>query len=117
MDAQTVFVRHEMVAAMEPPRAVGGLPGWIHQRLFGSFSNSLLTVASVILLVALVWPTVRFLLIDAVWTGSSREDCLVETVRRPVGACWPFVAAKFRQFMYGFYPESEHWRVNLTYAL
>jgi general L-amino acid transport system permease protein len=25
--------------------------------------------------------------------------------------------AKFAQFMYGFYPASEQWRVNLTYAL
>jgi general L-amino acid transport system permease protein len=38
-------------------------------------------------------------------------------VGREVGACWPFVRAKFAQFMYGFYPESEQWRVNLTYAL
>ena len=66
---------------------------------------------------ALGWPTLRFLLIDAVWTGSSRDDCLPETVGRPVGACWPFIAAKFAQFMYGFYPETEHWRVDLTYAL
>ncbi len=59
----------------------------------------------------------RFLLIDAVWNGSSRADCLPETAGREVGACWPFITAKFAQFMYGFYPESEHWRVDLTYAL
>ena len=64
-----------------------------------------------------LWPTVKFLLIDAVWTGTSRVDCLPETVGREVGACWPFVRAKFTQFMYGFYPASEQWRVNLTYAL
>jgi len=50
---------------------------------------------------------VRFLLIDAVWTGSDRTACLAETAGRPVGACWPFIAAKFDQFMYGFYPASE----------
>ena len=47
----------------------------------------------------------------------ARVDCLPETVKHRVGACWPFVAAKFRQFMYGFYPQDQQWRVNLTYAL
>ena len=47
------------------------------------------------------------MLIDAVWDGSSRTDCLAEKVSRPVGACWPFIAAKFAQFMYGFYPADQ----------
>jgi len=34
-----------------------------------------------------------------------------------VGACWPFIQAKFTQFIYGFYPEAERWRVNLTFIL
>ena len=34
-----------------------------------------------------------------------------------VGACWPFMQAKFSQFIYGFYPEAERWRVNLTFVL
>ena len=34
-----------------------------------------------------------------------------------VGACWPFIQAKFTQFIYGFYPEPERWRVNLTFFL
>ena len=34
-----------------------------------------------------------------------------------VGACWPFIQAKFSQFIYGFYPEAERWRVDLTFAL
>ena len=59
----------------------------------------------------------RFLLIDAVWDGASRIDCLPEKVGREVGACWPFIGAKFRQLLYGFYPLQELWRVNLTAAL
>ena len=34
-----------------------------------------------------------------------------------VGACWPFIQAKFGQFIYGFYPEPERWRVNLVFLL
>jgi general L-amino acid transport system permease protein len=117
MSADLAYVRHKLIAPTAPPLAATGVLGWLRSRLFGSLSNSLLTVVSAVLLLVLVWPTIRFLVVDAVWTGASRVDCLPETVGRPVGACWPFIAAKFRQFMYGFYPESELWRVNLTYAL
>jgi general L-amino acid transport system permease protein len=117
MSAQSAYVRRELIAPLAPPLAATGVLGWVRPRLFSSVANSLLTVFSAILLVALAWPTIRFLIIDAVWDGASRVDCLPETVGRPVGACWPFITAKFRQFMYGFYPESELWRVNLTYAL
>src|SRR5438477_2635548 len=117
MDAQLAFVRLELIAAMEPPRPAVGMPTWLRQRLFGGVLNTLLTIASVALLVAVVWPATRFLLIDAVWTGSGREDCTAADTGRTIGACWPFIAAKLRQFMYGFYPADEQWRVNLTYAL
>src|SRR4051794_11348498 len=117
MDAQAAFVRRELIAPLEPPRVTAGVPGWMRQRLFDGVSNSILTVVSFAVLVAVLWPSFRFLFVDAVWAGSSRAECLPESVGRPVGACWPFIAAKFDQFIYGFYPQSEHWRVNLTYAL
>jgi len=114
---ETAFVRRELIAPLPPPLATRGLLGFLRWRLFGGVLNTVLTLLGLLLLLVLVPPAVRFLLIDAVWSGSSRTDCLAETVGRPVGACWPFVFAKFRQFMYGFYPESEQWRVNLTYVL
>jgi general L-amino acid transport system permease protein len=102
---------------MEPPRSAVGTIAWLRQRLFGSVLNAVATVLSAAIIAALVWPTIRFMLIDAVWVGASRVDCLPETVGRPVGACWPFITAKFAQFMYGFYPADQVWRVNLTYAV
>jgi general L-amino acid transport system permease protein len=117
MDAPLTFVRQELVAPRPPPLATGGIVGWMRERLFAGPIHSLLTIVSAVLLALVIWPTFRFLILDAVWSGTSRTDCLAETVGREVGACWPFVAAKFQQFMYGFYPESELWRVNLTYVL
>jgi general L-amino acid transport system permease protein len=111
------FVRHQMVAPIAPPRASIGAPAWLRQRLFGTLFNTIATLLSAVLVAALVWPAIRFMLIDAVWQGTSRTDCLSETVGRPVGACWPFITAKFAQFMYGFYPADQVWRVNLTYLL
>jgi general L-amino acid transport system permease protein len=106
------FVRRELAPSLPPPRAA------LQRRwnlLNGPF-NIGLTLVSLYLVWLLVIPAVRFLLIDAVWTGSSRADCLPETVGREVGACWPFIWAKLSQFVYGFYPESERWRVDLTFA-
>jgi len=111
------YVRRELIAPLPPPLATTGLLGFARQRLFGGVLNIVLTLLSLLLIIVVLPPLLRFLIIDAVWSGTSRTDCLEETLGRPVGACWPFVAAKFRQFMYGFYPEAEQWRVNLTYAL
>jgi general L-amino acid transport system permease protein len=117
MNAHATFVRRQMVAPMAPPRASGGAAARLWRQLFGSAFNAILTVLGAVLLAALLWPTIRFLLIDAVWVGASRTDCLPETLGRPVGACWPFITARFAQFMYGFYPADQIWRVNLTYAI
>jgi general L-amino acid transport system permease protein len=115
--SQPSYFRRALVEPEPPPVASTDTLRTTRARLFGSALNTMLTLVSAVVIVALVWPTVKFLFIDAVWTGSSRVDCLPETVGREVGACWPFVKAKFAQFMYGFYPESEQWRVNVTYAL
>jgi general L-amino acid transport system permease protein len=115
--SQPSYFRRALVEPEPPPVASTDTLRTTRARLFGGALNTMLTLVSAVVIVALVWPTVKFLFIDAVWTGSSRVDCLPETVGREVGACWPFVKAKFAQFMYGFYPESEQWRVNLTYAL
>jgi len=111
------FVRSQLIAPQESPRSDTGLSAWLRQRLFGGVLSTTATLLSALVLAASIWPTLRFLLIDAVWQGTSRTDCLAETVGRPVGACWPFVQAKFAQFMYGFYPADQVWRVNLTYAI
>ncbi|NRA89297.1 MAG: amino acid ABC transporter permease, partial [Rhizobiales bacterium] len=33
------------------------------------------------------------------------------------GACWAFIYRRWDQFIYGFYPDSERWRVNLSFVL
>jgi general L-amino acid transport system permease protein len=33
------------------------------------------------------------------------------------GACWAIIYVRFYQFMYGFYPRDEVWRVNLSYIM
>ena len=33
------------------------------------------------------------------------------------GACWVFIRVRFAQFVYGFYPEDQRWRVNLVWVI
>ena len=111
------FVRQELVPARAAPTKTTGVVGFLRTRLFNSPTNILLTIVSALLLWFTVVPAVKFLLVDAVWSGKDRTACLAENAGHPVGACWPFIQAKFSQFIYGFYPEPERWRVNLTFLL
>lgn len=115
--SETAYVAKTMIAPRTAPVQTTGVWGFLRTRLLNSPTNILLTVACILLLWFMIVPTVKFLLVDAVWQGSDRNACLPESVGRPVGACWPFIQAKFSQFIYGFYPERERWRVDLTFAI
>ena len=111
------FVRRELVPERAAPIKTTGFVGFVRTRLFNSPTNVLLTIGGILLLWFTVVPSVKFLLIDAVWTGKDRTACLAQGPDQTVGACWPFIQAKFSQFIYGFYPEAERWRVDLTFFL
>ena len=80
--------------------------GWCRQHLFSSPLNTLITLVLAGLLILMIPPMVSWLLIDATWTGESAQDC------QQGGACWAMIQARFGQFMYGFYPESERYRIH-----
>jgi general L-amino acid transport system permease protein len=115
--AAPVFVRQELVPERPAPIKTTGFVGFLRTRLFNSPTNILISIVSALLLWFTVIPSVKFLVIDAVWSGKDRNACLAENAGHVVGACWPYIQAKFTQFMYGFYPEQERWRANLTFIL
>ncbi len=115
--AASSFVREVLVPERAAPVKTTGLVGFLRTRLFNSPTNILLTIVSILLLWFTIIPALKFLLIDAVWRGADRNACLAENAGHTVGACWPYIQAKFTQFIYGFYPEPERWRVNLTFIL
>src|SRR5579859_772822 len=115
--ATSSFVRQELIPERTAPVRVTGFVGFVRTRLLNSPTNILLTLGSILLLWFTIVPAVKFLLVDAIWSGKDRNACLAENVGHTVGACWPFIRAKFSQFIYGFYPEAERWRVNLTFFL
>jgi len=110
------YVREAPAPALSPPITSVGVLGWMKANLFSSWPNVFLTLATIALLVWIVPPTVRFLLIDAVWSGSDRTACLAPEGGE-TGACWAFVRERMSYFIYGSYPVAERWRVDLFFAL
>src|SRR6202165_5041291 len=94
------FIRQELVPERAAPIKTAGFVGFLRTRLFNSPTNILLTIVSALLLWFIAVPALRFLLVDAVWSGTDRNACLAENAGHPVGACWPFIKAKFPQLMY-----------------
>lgn len=95
----------------QPARVTRAAIGWLRQNLFSSPLNAALTLLALYLLWVSVPPLVQWALIDADFLGETRADCDGD------GACWVFVTTRFDQFMYGFYPQGERWRVDLTLTL
>ncbi len=111
------YVRTAPPAPVAPPMAAFGPLRWIKDHLLSSVFNSALTVLIIALLVWIVPPLVKFLVIDAVWSGADREACLATPARPEVGACWAFVREWFSFFIYGPYPADQRWRVDVFFGL
>ena len=106
---ELVYVRREEEPVLAPPPGETGTVAWLRASRFSSATNTILTLLGVAFLIWAIPPIVRWAFIDAVWTGADRDACTAPGA----GACWPFVTAKFGQFIYGRYPLDERWRVNL----
>ncbi|HEY7382298.1 MAG TPA: amino acid ABC transporter permease [Beijerinckiaceae bacterium] len=111
------YVRADRMEALPPPALERGVLGWLRQNLFATIPQALLTLLALYLVYVVVPPIIKFFITDAVWTGTSREACREDVIGRPVGACWAYVIDKINYFIYGSYPVSERWRVNIFFVL
>ncbi|MCB1380506.1 MAG: amino acid ABC transporter permease [Alphaproteobacteria bacterium] len=107
------YVRTEEAPKLPAPPSTVGIQGWLRKNLFSSPLYTVLTIVLGAILLWYIWDTLYWALVTAVWTGSNREACLGENV----GACWPLVWDKFPQWIYGFYPIDERWRVNVVFIV
>ena len=102
---------------LPPPVSTSGAIGWARNNLFSSPLNIVLTVLSAWFLWTMIPPLLTWGLFDAVWQASSRKDCWAQMDVAEGAACWAFIADRLQVFIYGFYPEGERWRVNLSFVL
>lgn len=115
--APYAFVRKETLEQQAAPLSVAGPLAWVRNNLFSGPVNTLLTLLCVYIVATTLPELIRFYFIDAVWTGANRDACLADKVGRPVGACWAYVGDRLQYFIYGSYPISERWRVNIVFAM
>lgn len=98
-------------AELLPPVVSTGIVGWLRKNLFDTPLNAALTLLALYLLYLTIPPFLEWALLKADWSGTRAADC------SRAGACWVFIEVRLNQFIYGFYPLVEQWRVNLTVAL
>jgi general L-amino acid transport system permease protein len=70
--------------------------------------NGVLTVVLLVLLGKLVFTFVDWAFLEAVWRPDP------QACRGARGACWGFIAEKYRFILFGTYPYEEHWRPGLA---
>jgi general L-amino acid transport system permease protein len=114
-ETSVAFVRTEQVPASPPPASTSGLQGWLRENLFPTPLQSVLTILMGAVAGYILWLALDWAVFHAVFTGENGEACRGEG--RQEGACWPMVFARFPQWIYGFYPVAERWRVNVVFLL
>lgn len=96
---------------LPPPSSSVGAVRWAKQHLFSSPLNSAISVLAAYLIINLGYWVIDWAFINADWIGDDRNACTSS------GACWVFVTTRIGQFIYGFYPDSEVWRVNTVFIM
>ena len=87
---------------------------WVRKNLFSTWYNVILSaVAGYIIYIAVsgIW---QWGIADAIWQAENYRECLeINKANKANGACWAGVIVWFEAIIYGRYPDSEHWRINL----
>ena len=102
---------------LPPPRRTTGVAGWMYKNLFSSPLNVALTAVGVFVLYSILPPMLEWAFLKSIWTAESRVDCWDKMEVPEEAACWAFIKGRLNIFIYGFYPEAERWRVNLSFVL
>lgn len=91
---------------------IAGIPGGLWERLRRScFYSPTASVVSIVLgafIAFVLFLVLRWALLDAVWTAN------VQACRSASGACWGFVAEKWRLILFGRFPYELQWRPALA---
>jgi general L-amino acid transport system permease protein len=97
---------------------------WSKKNLFSNWVNTLITVLSIYFIyeVSVFFLDWAFFKADFLtnFRGEriiDRTFCSKNIEPGSYGACWAIIHVRFYQFMYGFYPAAEVWRVNLVFFL
>ncbi len=96
---------------LPPPVRPGDWLSGLRSGLFGSLWSALLTLSALAFLAWTVPGLIDWAVLEADWKGETRLDCTGE------GACWAVITARWRLFLYNFYPDEQAWRLGLAALL
>jgi general L-amino acid transport system permease protein len=82
---------------------------WARKNLFAGPVNTIVTLVCLYLLWLIVPPFVSWAFVNAVWAPDP-EACRAAA---GAGACWGFIAEKWRLMLFGTYPYGQQWRPAL----
>ena len=115
---------NEITESRKPPVATTGILGWLRMNLFSNWINSLVSLFVLYILIQFIPWILNWTIFAADFkynfNGAEITDrTMCSRVLDPEngGACWAIIYVRFYQFMYGFYPRDEVWRVNLSYIM
>ena len=115
------YVRTEIIPEREPPASTVGLVGWLRNNLFQNLFNTVLTIISLVVIVALFLIIVPWI-ISPTWSAASLAECreILHALGREghySGACWGVIRDRWIQLLFGFYPSDIYWRPILAFIL
>ena len=87
---------------------------WVHAKLFSSWTNTLTTLVILYLAWQFIPALINWALVNAVWSPLNASDCR-DAARQ--GACWAFVADKYRFILFGTFPADQQWRPAIVILL
>ncbi len=97
--------------SLPAPASQTTIVGWMRRNLFSNWVNGIITLVLLYLAVPQIWHVIDWAFINSDWFGDKKEQCVSG------GACWIFITNRLNLFIYGFYPQTEYWRVNWVYLL
>lgn len=115
---------NEIIEYRKPPVATTGILGWLRANLFSNWVNSIISLFVLYILIQFIPWILNWTIFAADFKYNfNGEEIIDRTMCSRVldpengGACWAIIYVRFYQFMYGFYPREEVWRVNLSYIM
>lgn len=114
------YVREKMVPQAAPPLSQKGAVRWMMDNLFSSPLNAILTLVSIYVIYAIVvglYPQFA----NSVWNAKSLSECrqilAADGLGSHDGFCFAVIKDRWRQLLFGFYPNTEYWRPVLALFL
>ncbi|WP_135506597.1 amino acid ABC transporter permease [Roseovarius aestuariivivens] len=110
------YVRETMLPEAPPPAREQGIIKWMRENLFANVPNSILTIASIVVIYYILAASLPWLL-NGIWNAESIRDCR-EILQGAAGGCFAVLTERWNQLLFGFqYPDDQYWRPLIAFLL